>query len=155
MTELVEGVVTQLQPVAKEKDLALTCSAVAGIWVSANANQLTQIVINIIENSIKYSQSGAIHVSLSAHDQEVILKVADQGLGIPLDDQERIFERFYRVEKGRSRESGGTGLGLAIVKHMVEQHAGRITLESTLGIGSTFTVFLPRLTNSTPHQYLD
>lgn len=152
MTDLVERVVTQLQPVAKEKGLTLTCKTTPEIQVNANANQLTQIVINIIENSIKYSQSGSIHVSLSAQESEVIFKVADQGLGIPMDDQERIFERFYRVEKGRSRESGGTGLGLAIVKHMVEQHAGRIKLESTLGIGSTFTVFLPRLASPTPHQ---
>ena len=92
---------------------------------------------------MRYSNpGGSVSIRAVAAASEVAISVSDTGIGIPKSDQERIFERFYRVDAARSRESGGTGLGLSIVKHLVEAHAGRILVESELGRGSTFTVFL-------------
>ncbi len=106
---------------------------------------LYSIIYNLCENAIKYNRVGGyVHVRLEDGLDNVILTVEDSGVGIPKEDQERIFERFYRVDKSRSKDVGGTGLGLSIVKHAVLVHKGTITLDSELGKGSTFTVTLPR-----------
>jgi two-component system phosphate regulon sensor histidine kinase PhoR len=106
---------------------------------------LQEILQNLLDNAVQYSRPGGrIIVRAVAHDSEIVLSVTDTGIGIPKADQERIFERFYRVDAARSRELGGTGLGLSIAKHLVEAHGGRIQVESEVGRGSTFYVFLPR-----------
>ena len=114
-----------------------------------------QVLVNLIDNAIKYTpDSGIITVSAEINtsesfedtdiaSEEIIMSVQDTGIGIPLESQPRVFERFYRVDQGRAREMGGTGLGLAITKHIVLRHNGRIWLESTLGEGSVFHVAIP------------
>ena len=105
---------------------------------------LSQIVDNLLDNAIKYTPPGGrIDVSLIAINELIHLQVADTGIGIENLAQQRIFERFYRVDKARSRDLGGTGLGLSIVKNIAEQHGGTVQLESALGVGSTFTITLP------------
>jgi signal transduction histidine kinase len=101
-------------------------------------------VRNLVDNAIRYTRAdGRVDVSLAAGDAEVVLDVRDTGLGIPQRDLPRIFERFYRIDRARSRETGGTGLGLSIVRHVVENHGGRISVESELGVGTRFEVRLP------------
>ncbi len=100
--------------------------------------------MNLIDNSIKYSpERGRVHVAVHTRDAEVAITVTDEGCGIPPEHLPRIFERFYVVDKGRSRKLGGTGLGLAIVKHIAQAHGGHVAVESTPGKGSTFTIYLP------------
>ena len=114
--------------------------------VSADPTKLNQILANLVDNAIKYTpEGGKIWVQGRVLPQEFQMEVKDTGPGIPKEDRERIFERFYRVDKARSRETGGAGLGLAIVKHLVELHGGRITVQSDPGSGSRFLVSLPLL----------
>jgi signal transduction histidine kinase len=102
-------------------------------------------LINLVDNAVKYSLAGQpIILKLEAREQQAVIQVCDRGVGIPLQDQSRIFERFYRVDESRSRMSGGHGLGLAIVKTLVEGMRGSITVQSKLGEGSTFTITLPK-----------
>lgn len=140
--QVVRQVVEQSRRLAEQKGLAITVEA-APCTVNANQDHLTQVLINLVENAIKYTVRGSVEVRLSAQTGHARLTVTDSGIGIPQEDQARIFERFYRVDKGRSRESGGTGLGLSIVKHIVEQHGGSIEVDSILGLGTTFRVELP------------
>jgi len=113
--------------------------------LSANPDRMFEVVLNLVDNAIKYNRPGGkVGVDISETDSEVTLRVADTGVGIPEESKERIFERFYRVDKSRSRREGGTGLGLAIVKHITELYKGHITLDSKLGEGTTVTVVLPR-----------
>ncbi|WP_152049974.1 sensor histidine kinase [Tautonia marina] len=115
------------------------------VRVRAAEEAVRQILDNLIDNAIKYTpEGGSIRVSTWANDQRVTISVTDSGSGIPRDDIPRIFERFYRVDKARSRSQGGTGLGLAIVKHLIQSLDGEISVESIVGTGSTFTVRLPR-----------
>jgi signal transduction histidine kinase len=101
---------------------------------------------NLLDNAVKYTpDGGVVSVEVFLEAAEAVVRVSDTGFGIPLNAQARVFERFYRVDKDRSRGSGGTGLGLSIVKHIVELHGGHLGLESELGEGSTFTVRLPAL----------
>jgi len=113
--------------------------------VHYNPDALEQILINLIDNSIKYTKDeGIVEVTLEDKTDKVLISVADNGIGIPHEDLNRIFERFYRVDKARSREQGGTGLGLSIVKHLVESHGGNVSVESHLGKGSIFSFTLPK-----------
>lgn len=119
---------------------------IPSVYVEANASLLEQAFINIINNAIKYSdEQSTVSVAVSLQDDEVAVRVSDTGCGIPSEHLERIFERFYRVDKGRSRELGGTGLGLSIVKHVVLSHRGRVFAESIPGMGTTFNVVLPTI----------
>jgi len=103
-----------------------------------------QAVVNLLDNAIKYSDDGgAVILAANQGENEVVITVSDQGCGIDKTHLPRLFERFYRVDKARSRQLGGTGLGLAIVKHIAEAHGGRVSVESTPGKGSTFTIHLP------------
>ncbi|HEU5082527.1 MAG TPA: ATP-binding protein [Acidimicrobiales bacterium] len=112
--------------------------------VRGDRRQLASAVYNLLENAIKYSEPGSsVTVAARSDDHAVRISVADEGIGIPRRDLERIFERFYRVDRARSRETGGTGLGLAIVRHVASNHGGEITVESREGEGSTFTLVLP------------
>jgi two-component system phosphate regulon sensor histidine kinase PhoR len=112
--------------------------------VRGDAGLLRDVLQNLLDNAIQYTPPGGqIHVSAAATEREVVITVADTGIGIPLADQERIFERFYRVDAARSREAGGTGLGLSIAKHIVEVHGGRLLVESEVGAGSKFSFSIP------------
>src|SRR5262249_18428213 len=113
--------------------------------ILADEEAVRQILDNLIDNALKYTPTGgSVRVACTLADQNLAIAVADSGIGIPQDDLPRIFERFYRVDKARSRELGGTGLGLSIVKHLVQSIGGQIGVESRLGAGSQFTVRLPR-----------
>ena len=114
------------------------------IWVEIDTDKLTQVIDNIMNNAIKYSpDGGTITVSIKTTDEQLILSIADEGLGIPKQDLPKIFDRFYLVDKARSRAQGGTGLGLAIAKEIIKQHQGFIWAKSEYGVGSTFTIVLP------------
>jgi two-component system phosphate regulon sensor histidine kinase PhoR len=105
---------------------------------------LETVARNLLDNALHYSDAGSrVLVEVCEEGPWAVLRVKDTGLGIPRDAQERVFERFYRVDQARSRDTGGTGLGLSIVRHIVEQHGGTVELESAVGVGSTFTVRLP------------
>jgi two-component system sensor histidine kinase SenX3 len=106
--------------------------------------QLVSAVANLVDNAIKYSDAGSsVHIAAGVVEHEARIVVTDEGIGIPSRDMDRIFERFYRVDQARSRETGGSGLGLAIVRHVVTNHDGRLDVRSRLGEGSTFTMSLP------------
>ena len=105
---------------------------------------IERLVVNLLDNAVKYNRpEGTVSLRLSQADGHALLEVSDTGIGIPQDALSRIFERFYRVDKGRSRDEGGTGLGLAIVKHVAQTHGGQVEVESRIGKGSTFRVRLP------------
>ncbi len=126
-------------------------ASAAGVFVAGNRNLLVTAVSNLVSNAINYSPD-ATPVTISweeASADEVCIHVSDQGIGIAAADQERVFERFFRVDKARSRQTGGTGLGLAIVKHVIANHGGKISLRSELGEGTTFTLALPRYKGET------
>jgi two-component system sensor histidine kinase SenX3 len=117
---------------------------VAPARVRGSARDLALLVRNLVDNAIRYSSpGGSVDVGLSDGDEEAVLSVADEGIGIPTRDVGRIFERFYRVDRARSRETGGTGLGLSIVRHIVDNHHGTIAVRSELGRGTTFEVRIP------------
>lgn len=121
------------------------------LFMEADEDKLQQIFLNLLSNGINYTLDGGkvkikvLTIQRENDTEKVVFTVSDTGIGIPKKDLPRIFERFYRVDKGRSRNSGGTGLGLSIVKHLVDLHHGTLSVESELGLGTTFTVELPLL----------
>jgi two-component system phosphate regulon sensor histidine kinase PhoR len=130
---------------AEEKQMRLTLNCPAELTVAMNASLLEQAVVNLLDNAVAYSPEGeAVQVDCIEGKQEIEIRVRDRGCGIAREHLPRIFERFYRVDKSRSRESGGTGLGLSIVKHIMQLHGGRAAVESAPGKGSTFSLFLPK-----------
>ena len=144
-TVLVEVVSTN-QHAAKRQGLGLSLTGSAELLVRGDRSQLVSVFSNLVDNAIKYSEiGGVVNVSSAVKDDEIVLSVTDHGIGIAERDQKRIFERFYRVDKARSRATGGTGLGLSIVRHIVLEHGGAIDVRSEEGVGSTFTVRLPRV----------
>lgn len=143
--DIVQSVASQLEKKAAEKGLKLTIERDGVGLVEGNETQLTQIAVNLIDNAINYTVEGEVSVVLRDAESGVELEVRDTGLGVSSEHLPRIFERFYRVDKGRSRASGGTGLGLAIVKHLVELHSGEVWVESALNRGSTFGVRFPKV----------
>lgn len=129
---------------ADTRDVTLVSGGVKDLYVYGDKTMLTTAVRNILDNAVRYSHPrGRVSVGVSKHDGLVSIAVVDQGQGIPQEQQERVFERFYRGDKARSRETGGSGLGLSIVKHVVADHGGRMNLWSAPGQGSTFTILLP------------
>ncbi|MHB0999417.1 MAG: two-component system histidine kinase PnpS [Armatimonadota bacterium] len=145
LSEIVSQAISQLQPGATHKDIELYSDIADDICVDADRDAVCQILTNLVDNAIKYTlQGGKVHLSASNEKNHVAINVTDTGVGIPAADLPRIFERFYRVDRARSRESGGTGLGLSIVKHLVEAHGGKVNVSSIPGTGSTFTFTLPR-----------
>jgi signal transduction histidine kinase len=131
------GVSLELEPASEE------------MLVRGDALYLKQAVINLVDNAIKYSKRGGwVHISPHTENSQLVIQVEDSGIGVSPADQQRIFDRFYRVEKSRSRAQGGSGLGLAIVKKIVEDHGGIISVDSTLGKGSTFRIFLPKYSSA-------
>ena len=144
-TVLVEVVSTN-QYAAKRQGLGLSLTGSAELLVRGDRSQLISVFSNLVDNAIKYSEiGGVVNVSSTINGDEIMVSVTDYGIGIAERDQKRIFERFYRVDKARSRATGGTGLGLSIVRHIVLEHGGAIDIKSEEGVGSTFTVRLPRV----------
>lgn len=131
-------------PSAVDKYMGLYDEVEPGLWVRGDTQQIGLMLRNLLDNAIMYTgRGGAVRLSVAGRGEEIEVVVTDDGMGIPLEAQERVFERFYRVDGGRSRDRGGTGLGLAIVKHAVELHGGKVTVDSEPGRGSAFTVRLP------------
>ncbi|HZO91508.1 MAG TPA: ATP-binding protein [Chthonomonadaceae bacterium] len=144
LSDLIAEVIERVQPQALQTGIALSADIPPGVQVFANRDQIEQVVVNLVDNAIKYTPAGGrVQVTLAHSTNGVAVSVADTGIGILREDLPRIFERFYRVDKARSRQSGGTGLGLSIVKHIVEAHGGQVTVESEYNHGSTFTFTLP------------
>jgi two-component system phosphate regulon sensor histidine kinase PhoR len=142
---VLEGAVAACQAAARDRQIEVKLECEPAVAARLNALLLEQAVVNLLDNAIKYSEPGhQVRVTGAAADGEVTIRIADQGCGIAEEHLSRIFERFYRVDRARSRKLGGTGLGLAIVKHIVQAHRGRVDVESTLGAGSTFTIHLPK-----------
>jgi signal transduction histidine kinase len=129
---------------AEDKAIKLISGVARDVWVKGDRQQLSLMLRNLLDNAVRYTPpGGTVRLDIEREDHQVVMSVSDTGMGIPLEAQERIFERFYRVDKARSRHKGGTGLGLAIVKHAVELNGGVIELKSELERGSTFSVRLP------------
>jgi len=129
---------------AESFGVRLEVGQVAEVNMRGNRLQLVSAVSNLIDNAVKYSnRDGAVHISASSVDGQVEIDVADEGVGIPARDIDRIFERFYRVDRARSRDTGGTGLGLSIVRHVATNHGGEVTVHSREGEGSVFTMRMP------------
>lgn len=143
VAETVRAVVQQLSLKAKEKGLVIGYQGPTSLTAFVNGTQLSQVAMNLIDNAINYTAEGEINVSLTSDEGSFKIQVRDTGVGIAQDHLHRVFERFYRVDKGRSRATGGTGLGLAIVKNIAEAHGGTVSAESALHHGSTFTVTMP------------
>ena len=142
--DVIQTAVQICQPKATAKSIGIEIDVPDPITVNLDATLLEQALVNLIDNAIKYSETGSrIFISASGEPKELNIKIADRGTGIPQKHLPRLFERFYRVDKARSRKLGGTGLGLAIVKHIVQAHGGHISVNSTLGQGSTFVIHLP------------
>lgn len=140
--EIVKERIELLKNIARTKNIAISVSGKSSI-VMSNKNLMVELIDNLVQNAIRYNkQNGKVFVDVSQNDSQTILTVEDTGIGIPKDDIDRVFERFYRVDRSRSRETGGTGLGLAIVKHIVELHDGQINLESEVKKGTKVTVIL-------------
>lgn len=145
--EVIEQSARTIFEMATEKNIRVTIpeKTSASVMLETDRDKLQQIVINLLSNAINYTPvDGKVEVKLIEQEAEVIIEVTDNGIGIPAKDIDRVFERFYRVDKARSRHSGGTGLGLSIVKHLVENCGGRIEVESQEEVGSTFRVTLPK-----------
>jgi len=146
LARLLAGVVGSFEARARGKDIALDLTKDSGPHrVTADPFKLEQVFINLIDNAIKYTERGSIGVSLAREEGSVRVSVADTGIGIPAEHLGRIFERFYVVDKSRSRKVGGTGLGLSIAKHIVLLHNGTMDVASVPGHGTTFSVILPAL----------
>ena len=144
LKELAENVFKIFEQEAKEKDLYLKLLADEKLpLVRADSFRLEQMFVNLLDNALKYTEKGGVTVGLKSKESEVIIEVQDTGMGIAAEHLPRIFERFYTVDKARSRKLGGSGLGLSIVKHIVLLHGGTIQVKSDLGAGTTFTVTLP------------
>jgi two-component system sensor histidine kinase SenX3 len=142
---LVEEAVERLSPLAVARGIPLRIEAVTEeLVVVGDPVQLVSAITNLLDNAVKYSDADKeVVVSAQTRDVKVLLQVRDHGVGIPTRDLERVFERFYRVDRARSRATGGTGLGLSIVRHVAEAHGGEVTVDSTEGEGSSFTLTLP------------
>lgn len=144
INEILESVLKRLKPIASVKNIELVFESFRPIVADVDPLKFASVVTNLVENAIKYNNTdGTVTVSLNSDHQYFYLKVTDTGIGIAEEDQERIFERFFRVDKARARETGGSGLGLAITKDIVERHHGSIKIHSVEGEGTTFNVRIP------------
>jgi two-component system phosphate regulon sensor histidine kinase PhoR len=138
-----------VESVARVRGVRLLCDKVDGVQVLGNELQFEQVFVNLLDNAVKFNRpNGEVRVEAQATDATAQIIISDTGIGIPSEDLPRIFERFYRVDKARSREMGGTGLGLSIVKHVIEQMGGTVVVTSQVGQGSRFTLTVPRFIGS-------
>lgn len=145
VTNLIYDTVETLQEEMTKKAITISLPGQESVLIEGEKDRVRQIILNLISNGITYTpKNGKISVKVIEHDHDIELIVSDTGIGIPEKEIPRVFERFYRVDKARTRHSGGTGLGLAIVKHLVESHHGKIKVDSIEGVGTTFIVTLPK-----------
>jgi heavy metal sensor kinase len=144
LATLAANTAAQMNLLAEDKNISLECAKLDEVYVEGDRARLKQIVVNLLDNSIKYTpEGGAITLRVTAQAHEGLLEVADTGIGIPAEALPHVFERFFRVDKARSRELGGAGLGLSIVKSICTAHSGRVDVESVVGRGSRVRVFFP------------
>jgi two-component system phosphate regulon sensor histidine kinase PhoR len=151
LNDVLCGAIRAIEPAAHLMNVALRADPIPDLYLSGYGIRLEQALMNLLDNAVKFNKPNG-EVRVQVHDRSgnrIEIRVSDSGVGIPAEDLSRIFERFYRVDKARSRQVGGTGLGLSIVKHAVEQMGGTVAVESELGKGSTFVVMLPQC--SRPH----
>ena len=145
LQQAVHGTLHLLRPLAAKSDVTLTCLMSDGVTVRASEDDIYHIVFNLVENAIKYNlPGGSVTVRVEARGEQSILSVADTGIGIPEADRPNIFNRFYRVDKARSREHGGSGLGLSIVHDAAALYGGTVTVDGVEPHGARFTVTFPR-----------
>lgn len=144
LTELVTDTADQMRLLAEDKQIALKCAATGRVEVEGDQGRVKQVVVNLVDNAIKYTREGGkVEISVGVINGSAVLEVTDSGVGIPSEAISHVFERFYRVDRARSRQMGGAGLGLSIVKSICAAHQGRVSVESSEGKGSRFTVELP------------
>jgi heavy metal sensor kinase len=153
LARLAAATADQMSLLAEDKSIRVTCAAAEPVWVEGDQARLKQVVVNLLDNAIKYTlQGGVVALTVSAINSNAVLEVADNGIGIPAEALPRVFDRFFRVDKARSRELGGAGLGLSIVKSICTAHHGRVEASSLPGQGSRFRVELPLAGPSTNNQ---
>jgi heavy metal sensor kinase len=144
LAELAASTTDQMSLLAEDKQIELTCHPAGKVVVRGDRSRLKQVVVNLLDNAIKYTPAGGkVDIRVKSTDGKALLEVADNGIGIPPEAVPRVFERFFRVDKARSRELGGAGLGLSIVKSICAAHNGNVQLVSKTGQGTCFTVELP------------
>ncbi len=145
INELLELVIRRLDPIADKNHVELSFDGFRTVIAEVDSTKMTLLLTNIIENAIKYNkpEGGWVRVSLNADQKYFYITISDSGIGIPEDEIDHIFERFYRVDKSHSREIGGTGLGLAIAKSIIVMHHGAVRVSSKVGKGSTFSIRIP------------
>jgi signal transduction histidine kinase len=144
LSSAARAVAAEVDGEAREKKLVLHAEIDPSVVVKGDEAQLRVLIRNLLDNAIRYTDGGGhVTIEVTREGPDAVVCVADDGIGIPLEAQSRVFERFYRVDRARARDRGGTGLGLAIVKHVAESHGGKVELHSELGRGSTFTARLP------------
>jgi heavy metal sensor kinase len=150
---LIQNLSHLFQVLAEQKNIALEIGTLEEVTVMGDKVRLQQLFTNLIDNAIKYTSKGSIHVTVEKNESAGLVKIMDTGIGIPKEEQEKIFKRFYRVDKSRSKDIGGVGLGLSIAEWIAHAHHGKIEVKSQLNQGSTFTVCLPlQESTSSPHQ---
>ncbi|MGE3597605.1 MAG: sensor histidine kinase [Dehalococcoidia bacterium] len=152
LSSVAEQSLHTIEPLARTRDLTISNEIAPGIAMTGDADRLSQLCLILLDNAVRYTPAGTVTLRLATDGHSAALSVRDTGAGIGAEHLDRLFDRFYRVDEARSTEAGGTGLGLAIAKWIAEVHGGRISVVSTPGVGSTFTVHLPRL--STQHQVI-
>jgi signal transduction histidine kinase len=153
LAQLASSTAEQMCLLAEDKNITVTCTGTTGVWVEGDRARLKQVVVNLLDNAIKYTPpSGAVSLQVAAQDNKAVLEVADSGMGIPAEALPRVFDRFFRVDKARSREQGGAGLGLSIVKSICTAHHGRVEASSLPGRGARFRVELPLFPGPTNGQ---
>jgi heavy metal sensor kinase len=140
---LIKDLCNLFQVLAEQNKIALKMGTIEEVTVLGDKARLQQLFTNLIDNAIKYTSEGSIRVAVEKNQEGALVKISDTGIGIPKEEQEKIFKRFYRVDKSRSRETGGVGLGLSIADWIATSHHGRIEVDSEINQGSTFTVYLP------------
>lgn len=144
LTELCSNIAKALRPLAEQKHIELSYEAESTIYSKVERDRIWEAIYNVLDNSIKYTkEDGKVSMKLSKDDTNVKIEISDTGIGIAPDEKYKIFDRFYRVDKARARETGGTGLGLSIAMTAVELHGGNIMVESEEGVGSTFSIIIP------------
>lgn len=144
LEEVARPIVQSFGPQAASGNVNLELQSLRPAIVEADEHRLSQVFVNLIDNALRFTpEGGSVKVTLDVADGHAVIRVADSGVGIPFKDLPYVFERFYVVDRSRTRGASGAGLGLSIVKHIVEAHHGTVAVESTLGAGTKFTVRLP------------